>query len=150
MSANMKKIATQANVSLATVSKAFSGSKEISQETREKVFKVAKQLNCYDKYNQTKTLKKVIGIVCPEIISEYYTSLISNLQNKIEKRGGISIISVSDFNKEKLSEMVSYYSSDKTISGIILLELPTSFNKFADKPVVLLSTENLQKSKYLP
>ena len=82
MSNNMKKIATVAKVSLSTVSKAFSGSKEISQETRDKIFSVAKELNCFDKYNQTKTLKKVIGIICPEIISEFYTNIVYNLQNK--------------------------------------------------------------------
>ena len=41
---SMKKIAELANVSMPTVSKAFSGSNEVSRETRNHIFDIAKSL----------------------------------------------------------------------------------------------------------
>ena len=45
---NMTKIAKLAGCSLSTVSKAFRNSPEISEETRNKIFEIAKQNNCFD------------------------------------------------------------------------------------------------------
>ena len=45
----MARLASLAGVSVSTVSKAFSGSAEISEERREYIFKIAKENGCYDK-----------------------------------------------------------------------------------------------------
>ena len=47
---NQKKLALLAGVSVSTVSKAFSGSHEISEETRDSIFALAKRYGCFDKY----------------------------------------------------------------------------------------------------
>ena len=51
---NLSKLAQLANVSVSTVSKAFSDSKEISEQTKELIFSVAKDNGCFDKYYKPK------------------------------------------------------------------------------------------------
>jgi hypothetical protein len=47
---NLEKLAQLANVSIGTVSKAFSGSKEISEKTKNRIFTLAKKHDCFEKY----------------------------------------------------------------------------------------------------
>ena len=50
----LSKLAKLANVSVSTASKAFSGSPEVNEETRQLVFRVAKEHGCFKKfYNAT-------------------------------------------------------------------------------------------------
>ena len=53
--ASLKNIAEKANVSVSTVSKAFSDSREISTKTRERILEIAKDLGVYDKYYKGKS-----------------------------------------------------------------------------------------------
>jgi DNA-binding LacI/PurR family transcriptional regulator len=57
----MRELAKLANVSASTVSKAFHGAKDISQETREHIFAVARQYGCYGTFYQGRYNKKVIA-----------------------------------------------------------------------------------------
>ena len=74
---NLKQLSSITGYSLATVSKAFSGSNEISKETREIIVKKATELGIYEKYNKQKYQKMVVAILCPEIESAYYTDILS-------------------------------------------------------------------------
>ena len=68
----LTKIARIVGTSVATVSKAFSGSHEISEETRDKIFNVAKELGCFDKYYKAPRNNPLIALMIPEIDSECY------------------------------------------------------------------------------
>ena len=48
-----------ANVSVSTVSKAFSGAEDIGADTRELIFKIAKEAGCYGKFYKGKYDKKI-------------------------------------------------------------------------------------------
>ena len=65
----IQKLAKLAGVSAGTVSKAFSGSSEIPEKTRNHIFEVAKQNNCFEKYYKIKYSKKVVAVICPEVKS---------------------------------------------------------------------------------
>ena len=77
---NIQKLAKLAGVSAGTVSKAFSGSLEISDKTRQHVFEIAKQYGCFEHYNKNKYSKKVVAVICPEVKSEYYCSIVSFIE----------------------------------------------------------------------
>ena len=68
----MKILAKLSGVSVSTVSKAFSGSKEISAHQREHIFQTAKENGCYEKYYKPRFEKPVIAVICPEFQSGYY------------------------------------------------------------------------------
>ena len=55
---NLETLAKLAEVSVGTVSKAFSGSKEISEDTKDRIFALAKEHGCFDKYNKNRFEKR--------------------------------------------------------------------------------------------
>ena len=115
-------LAKLASVSVATVSKAFSGSTEISEETRAHIFEIAREHDCFDKYNKNKFDKKVIAVVYPELKSDYYNTFASILEKEITAQGGIMTASVSNFSAESQQELVAYYSAYCKADGIILVD----------------------------
>ena len=121
MNMNLTRIAKLAGVSVSTVSKAFSGSAEISEKTRQRIFEVAKEQGLYDKYNKNKFGKKVIGVICPEITSDYYNMFASILNRKIVERGGLMTLSVGNFDPAREAELFTYYSSYCGVDGVILI-----------------------------
>ncbi len=118
---NLTTLARLAGVSVATVSKAFSGSREISEETREKIFSVAREHNCFDKYNKNKFDKKVIAVIAPELGSDYYNTILSILNREIKEQGGIMTVSIGNFSAETENELFAYYSSYCKADGIIIV-----------------------------
>ena len=133
---NIEKLAKMTGVSVGTVSKAFSGSKEISEKTREKIFNAAKDCGCFFKYDKKGTTKKVVAIICHEIESEYYARAIAALNKKLSENGAIPIISFTDFSAEKQAELLAFYSSKNKADGIIVFgaHKPIKFNP--DIPIV--------------
>ena len=98
---NLNTLAKLCGVSAATVSKAFSGSEEISEDTRNKIFEIAKQHGVYDRYNKNKYDKKVIAVICPELNSDYYNKYVTLLDKEITALGGIMTVSVSNFDADR-------------------------------------------------
>lgn len=65
----LSKIALLAHVSVATVSKAFSMSSEVNEQTREMIFDIAKKYGCFKKFFNAKYPKFVVAVICPEFQS---------------------------------------------------------------------------------
>jgi LacI family repressor for deo operon, udp, cdd, tsx, nupC, and nupG len=118
---NLNTLAKFAGVSVATVSKAFSGSDEISEETRAKIFSLAREHGCFDKYNKNKFDKKVIAVIAPELNSDYYTAFLTILDRELTEHGGIMTVSPSNFSHEREAELFAYYSSYCKADGIIVI-----------------------------
>ena len=49
---NLQTLAKYSGCSVSTVSKAFSGSAEISDDTKNRIFNIAKELGCFEKYSK--------------------------------------------------------------------------------------------------
>ena len=76
-----KKIAEIANVSVSTVSKALSGSKEVSEELADEIKRIALETGYFKKKNERKlgyinpdSIR--VTIICPEIISIFYSRIL--------------------------------------------------------------------------
>ena len=72
---NIRELARELNLSIGTVSKALRNSHEISNETKEKVFALARQLNYIpNPYASSLRRKKsnTIGIVVPEVADSFF------------------------------------------------------------------------------
>ena len=102
----LSKLAKLANVSVSTASKAFSGSGEVNDETREMIFAVAKKYGCFKKFYNAKYPKLVIAIIAPEFESAYYTSYLSYLQKNLQDKGCEVCFSATDFDTEKEKSLV--------------------------------------------
>lgn len=132
----MRELAKLANVSISTVSKAFRDAEDVSAETRERVFEVAKRYGCYGKFYKGKFHKQIIAIICPELGSSFYTAYLERLQDLIERSGGVALISSDRFSKTAQAELMEYYASYLRVDGIIVFNLYAPAKKGYDIPVV--------------
>lgn len=137
----MKELAKLCNVSVSTVSKAFSNTEDISSDTKKLIFETAKKEGCYGKFYKHKYPKRIIAIICPEIASNYYSIFIEELQRLIESDNGICVISSYNFCSEKKYELIEYYSSYITVDGIIVIGSVENLKKGCDVPIVSLFSD---------
>lgn len=140
---NMRTLAKLCGVSVSAVSKAFSGSKEISESTRQHIFAVARENGCFDLYNKNKIPKKVIAVITPETGSEYYTTLLEHLEREIEARDALMMVSVSHFSADRVRELFAYYTDYIRVDGIVLTDhgyVPTNPRK---TPTVALTVKSV-------
>ncbi len=120
----LKQIARELDVSVSTVSKALRDSVEISEETRQKVKAFAKLYN-YKPNNIALSLKnrktKTIGIVLPEIVHDFFATVISGIEKVANEKGYNVIICLSNnsFDREVMNmEMLANGSTDGFILSI--------------------------------
>ncbi len=137
---NHRKIAELAHVSTSTVSKALSGSREVSDELAEQIRKIAFEVGYFSEKNKRKLLnkriKKVqIAVVCPEITSIYYSRIVTLLKTFIEERGGRIAVYIFDFDYQKKYEILESISMDNYTDGIISISGDV-FEKDVGVPVV--------------
>lgn len=124
---NQKTIAKLAHVSPSTVSKALSGSKEISGEVIERVRKVALEVGYFQQKNSRKLEYQrkqaaVIAILCPEIVSIHYSRIVTAAIRAIEKRGGKATVYVSGFEKESIEELAVMLTMREMADAMIIIE----------------------------
>lgn len=120
----LKQIARELDVSVSTVSKALRDSVEISGETRQKIKAFAKLYN-YKPNNIALSLKnrktKTIGIVLPEIVHDFFATVISGIEQVANERGYNVIICLSNnsFDREVMNmEMLANGSTDGFILSV--------------------------------
>ena len=120
----LKQIARELDVSISTVSKALKNSKEISEDTRQKVQAFAKLYN-YRPNNIALSLKnrqtKTIGVIIPEIVHHFFSKVIRGIELVANKRGYNVIVGLSNesFDKEVINmEMLANGSIDGFILSI--------------------------------
>lgn len=134
----MRELAKLANVSVSTVSKAFYDADDVSYETKQHIFDIAKKNGCYGKYYKGKYAKKIIAIICPELGSNFYSTFVEQLQKIIEANNCIPIVSADHFEKNIQAELIEYYASYLKVDGIIVLGLSVPIKKGYDTPIVAL------------
>lgn len=148
----LKDIAKVAGVSISTVSKALNNSTDISKETRASILKIAKELN-YDfnleKNDKENEKSKVIGVICPEINSNYYTQLISSIGEKVTKKGYNYIVAVTDFKQENEGMYLELFKNQGTDGILLITENEDIANSIGDivlynkLPVVFIATSTV-------
>lgn len=120
----LKQIARELDVSISTVSKALRDSHEISEDTRQKIKAFAKLYN-YKPNNIALSLKnrksKTIGVIIPEIVHHFFTTVISGIEQVANEQGYHVIICMSNnsFDKEVINmELLANGSIDGFIISV--------------------------------
>lgn len=134
----LSKIAKEAHVSVSTASKAFSGSPEVNEATRQAIFDVAKKYGCFKKFYNAKYSKYVIAIICPEFSSIHYSNYLSYLRQNLEQKNCDICVAESGFSPEKEAELLSYYYKHADVDAVIVIEPSCQIPEHADLPVLLL------------
>ena len=114
----IKDIAKQFSVSISTVSKALNDSYEISEATKEKIQKYAKEHNYKPNFNAL-SLKnrstKTIGVIIPTMLNYFFAQVFKGIEKTALENGYkvITCISNQSFDKEvEIIEMLSNGSID--------------------------------------
>ena len=121
-SVNIKKLAQILNISISTVSKALRDSYDISKETKEKVVKLANELN-YQPNPHASSLRKhkskMIAVIIPEIANNYFTLAINGIEAIAQEKGYHVLIYLTheDFNKE--SAIIKHLHSGR-VDGVLI------------------------------
>ncbi len=121
-----KKIAEELNVSQSTVSKALSGSREISIPLAEKINQKAKEMGYFSRKRErnreyAKKFKPEIAILIPEIVSIYYSELATRLTDEITAHGGKAFLYITGFDSERVACLLDEIYDEVHFDGVIVL-----------------------------
>jgi len=146
-----KKIAELAHVSVSTVSKALSGSAEVSKEVAEKICRIAMEVGYFEEKNKrSKTYRKNtalnIAVIVPEIISVTYSESVSLIKEEVEKKGGVVSVYVFDFDQKKLDSIMEMIMVKGFADGIISFHPPGIMTKPSIPVLCIGKSDNIYYS----
>lgn len=136
----LSKLALLANVAVSTASKAFSMSDDINEQTREEIFRVARENGCFKKFFNAKYPKFVIALICPEVDSRHYSELCRYLQQRLQTRGCEICISSTEFSAAVTADMIEYYEKYSSVDAIILIDPPATVLPPHETPIISLGS----------
>ena len=134
----LSKLASLAHVSVSTASKAFSMSSEVSEQTREIIFQIAREQGCFKKFFNAKYPKYVIAVICPEYKSHFYNSALSRLQECLSAHSCEVCVASTNFSAQTEADILEYYSNYATVDGIIIIDGRAPLNLPKDIPVATI------------
>lgn len=123
MTPTIKLIAKKANVSIATVSRALNNDVRVTDETREKVVRISKELNYKPNLvarNFVKQTSYTIGLILPDISDEFFTDIIRGVDEITYKNGYYTMVA-SSHKHRTLTDSIVAFSNTGLVGGIILL-----------------------------
>ena len=131
MPTTLKEIAEKINVSVSTVSKALKGYADVNPETKKLILKTAKEMN-YKPNSFAVNLRtkesKTIGLIVPEIVHHFFSSVIKGIIAQAEKKGYLVIILQSNESYELEKKQLELLQN-KRVDGI-LVSIANGTSKF--------------------
>ncbi|MBC8755947.1 LacI family DNA-binding transcriptional regulator [Kordia sp. YSTF-M3] len=118
----LKDIAETLGISITTVSKALKGYPDVSKKTRALVKELAKTLNYKPNafaVNLRTEESKTIGLIIPEIVHHFFSSVIKGIISQAEKKGYLVIILQSNESYELEKKQLDLLLS-KRVDGILI------------------------------
>ncbi|MDH5821646.1 LacI family DNA-binding transcriptional regulator [Luteimonas sp. RD2P54] len=104
MSVTIKDVAREANVSVATVSRALNGHENVAEEVRKRVLGVADRLR-YSPHHAARSLSsrrtQTIGVVLPDLYGEFFSELMRGIDQVARERGLHLLVSSYHGNPEE-------------------------------------------------
>lgn len=127
----IKTIASILGVSTSTVSRALQGNTKIGLRTREKVMELAQSLN-YVSNSAAQFLKKKgtysVGVVVPNLHEEYFSMMISGIEDYLNVRGFQAIVAQSRDEMEREKRAVDHFLRAR-VDGL-LISLAANTNEY--------------------
>jgi len=118
----LKEIAETLGISITTVSKALKNYTDVSEKTKKAVIALAEELN-YSPNSFAVNLRtkesKTIGLIIPEVVHHFFSSVINGIIAEAEKNGYLVIILQSNESLELEKKQVALLIN-KRVDGIIM------------------------------
>ena len=133
---SLKDLAERLGVSIATVSRALRNSHEVGDEMKERVQKLAKELN-YRPNPFAQSLRKetprIIGVVVPNLVTHYYAAVLDGIEEYATAQGYSVISANSHEDVEREAKALDNFGS-LHVEGIIacLTQTTEDYQPFLD------------------
>ena len=140
--ATLKDVAKASGLTVGTVSRVLNNRGYISDKTREKVYRVMKELD-YQPNEMARSLSKqknnIIGVILPQIEHPYFAKVLSRLEREAAKQGYRIMLFVSR-NKEEREEQCIEMCKSGRVAGVVLCSGSFETEKFRglDFPLITL------------
>jgi LacI family transcriptional regulator len=118
----MKDIADDLGVSLMTVSKALRSHSDISEETRERVLRRARELNYQPNWIARSLVTRrtfTIGVVIPDLMHSFFAEVANGLARELEPSGYQILVTNSDENAETEGRQIELLLG-RSVDGLII------------------------------
>lgn len=152
---SLKDLATELGISISTVSRALKDSPEIGAELRERVKDLAKERNYRPNPFAMSLLKnrpRILGIIVPDIVTHFYSSIISGIGDTA-RHNHYSVIITSSYEQYELERQCVEDLINIRVEGILacVSQETTDFSHFAalvqqNIPVVFFDRTCLSKT----
>jgi LacI family transcriptional regulator len=131
---SLKDLAWELGVSVSTVSRAMKNHPDISPEMTARIQKLAREWDYSPNPLAMGLLKqqtKMIGVVVPDLVTHFYSSIISGIEEVAKRHGYYILISSSNESFEKEAESVTNLMNTRVEGLIVCLSRETaSFDHF--------------------
>ncbi len=125
---SLKDLAAELNISISTVSRALKNHPDISPELTRKIQELAKVRNYTPNPLAMGLLKQethMIGVIVPDLVTHFYSSIISGIESYAKSRGYFILLASSCESMEKEIESVSNLLKARVDGMIVCLSRET-------------------------
>lgn len=142
---SLKDLSKELNVSISTVSRALKNHPDISQELCKKIQLLAEQRNYTPNPLAMGLLRrhtKTIGVIVPDIVTHFYSSIINGIEDEAEKNGYYVVVTSSNESYEKEKRCIKNLLNLRVEGVIVCLSQETSdfshFDVFLENEIPLV------------
>ncbi|MBL0163340.1 MAG: LacI family DNA-binding transcriptional regulator [Xanthomonadales bacterium] len=148
MSVTIKDVAREANVSIATVSRALNGHSNVTQPMREKIVEIASRLR-YMPHGAARSLStrrtQTIGAILPDLYGEFFSELIRGMDLAARESGLHLLVSSSHGSAGETAAALRALSG--RVDGLLIMSPHADADLLADNlpfatPTVLMNTRS--------
>ena len=146
MKTNIKVVAKKAGVSIATVSRAFNEHELVKQDTRNKIIRIARDLNYKPSpiaRGLSTKITDTIGVVLPDLVGEFFMDIIHGIDEEAYKANQYVMVSSSHSQRNMVETLIEFMASGR-VDGVILMapqmhQEVAEFLKKSKRPIVLIN-----------
>lgn len=154
---SLKDLALELGISISTVSRALKNHPDISVELTAKVQQLAAAKNYSPNPLAMGLLKqqtRMIGVIVPDIVTHFYASIISGIEEVAKEMGYYIVIASSGESVEKERESVENLLKTRVEGLIVCLSQQTSdfdhFNRLVDMEIPLVFFDRVAQNMAVP
>ena len=122
MSVTIKDVAREANVSVATVSRALNGHPNVAEDVRQRVLGIADRLR-YSPHHAARSLSsrrtQTIGVVLPDLYGEFFSELMRGI-DQVARERGLHLL-VSSYHGNPREQGAALRTMRGRVDGLLLM-----------------------------
>jgi LacI family transcriptional regulator len=125
---SIRDVAREAGVSPSTVSRVLNARPDVSPETRERVLQTIAALHYHPNAQAVGLSRRatgVVGLVVPDVITPFCTSVIESVQNSLRARGHWMLLAASGLSTEQEAQLQAHVLEElwrgRRIDGLVVL-----------------------------